>query len=414
MTKKLYLIFIGLSILNITSVFAQEDDYADMYSFDEPKKLQFGGYLKYLQTVNISDLSNTPLPSGAMLEDGQWLTDNLIHNRMNLEWTISNQLTFTASARNRMFYGETINAFTPDLYERLYIPDQGLINMSWTWGKGDSYLINTTLDRLYLNWENGSTQVRVGRQRINWGIASAWNPNDIFNAYAYFDFDYEERAGTDAVLIRQYLGETSSIEFASSISDDFDEITMAGLFRFNKWEYDFQALAGKSFTDLVVGAGWSGEIKGASFKGEMTYFHPYKGDETPTFIAVLSADYTFPNTLNLMAESIFNTNPIDISGLEGLNGGFLIAPVTAKTLTYTHYSQLLGASMQVTPLFTSGVSGLINSDGSWYIGPQETISLTDNLELLLTAQLFGGPEGSVFAPSGEFGGLVFWRLKWSY
>lgn len=33
----------------------------------------------------------------------------------------------------------------------------------------------------------------------------AWNPNDWFNTYNYFDFDYEERPGTDAIRVRVYF-----------------------------------------------------------------------------------------------------------------------------------------------------------------------------------------------------------------
>jgi hypothetical protein len=62
----------------------------------------------------------------------------------------------------------------------------------------------------YLDYTAGKWQFRVGRQRINWGVNLVWNPNDVFNSFSYFDFDYEERPGSDAVRVQYYTGTTSS------------------------------------------------------------------------------------------------------------------------------------------------------------------------------------------------------------
>ncbi len=86
-------------------------------------------------------------------------------------------------------------------------------------------------------------QVTLGRQRINWGQTFVWNPNDIFNAYSYFDFDYIERPGSDAVRLQYFPSSSSVAEFAVKV-DDENDITAAGLYRFNKWGYDIQFLAG--------------------------------------------------------------------------------------------------------------------------------------------------------------------------
>ena len=85
----------------------------------------------------------------------------------------------------------------------------------------DSVVFNTTIDRVFLEYNKNDWEVRVGRQRINWGINLAWNPNDVFNAYSFFDFDYEERPGSDAIRIRKYTGIASSVELAANITDDF-------------------------------------------------------------------------------------------------------------------------------------------------------------------------------------------------
>jgi hypothetical protein len=45
-------------------------------------RVTFNGYLKDMQTVYIHNLDET------------WLTSNLIHNRLNFKWNISNSFTF--------------------------------------------------------------------------------------------------------------------------------------------------------------------------------------------------------------------------------------------------------------------------------------------------------------------------------
>lgn len=101
-----------------------------------------------------------------------------------------------------------------------------------------------------------------------------WNPNDIFNAYSFFDFDYVERPGSDALRLQYYNSEVSSTELAVKMNRD-KQVTAAGLYKFNAFEYDFQVLGGTlNQTDYVVGCGWSGAIESVSFRGELSYFQP--------------------------------------------------------------------------------------------------------------------------------------------
>ncbi|CAL6315246.1 unnamed protein product [Bathycoccus prasinos] len=136
----------------------------------------------------------------------------------------------------------------------------------------DSWAAQTIMDRLYLDIYLGDWEMSIGRQRINWGISTFWNSNDIFNAYNFTDFDYEERPGSDAILIRKYIGFTSSIEFAIAATDDINKLKAGLLYKFNLKNYDYQILAGLSENYLALGGGWSGAIKQVGFKGEFNTF----------------------------------------------------------------------------------------------------------------------------------------------
>ena len=134
------------------------------------------------------------------------------------------------------------------------------------------------------------------------GVNLVWNPNDIFNAYSYFDFDYEERPGTDAIRVQYYLNSTSTAEVAYQPGRTSNQTIAAGLYRFTKGSYDLQALAGIVTTDYVLGGGWSGVLGKAGFNGEISAFVPRKDLRLSNTVisASVGVNYTFPRSLYLL------------------------------------------------------------------------------------------------------------------
>ena len=74
--------------------------------------------------------------------------------------------------------------------------------------------IQTRRDCIY-DYRDNKINFRIGRQRINWGTTTIWNPNDIFNAYNFLDFDYEERPGMDGGKF-QYIF-NNSVQYGISL-----------------------------------------------------------------------------------------------------------------------------------------------------------------------------------------------------
>ena len=371
-----------------SNVFCQES---------EPQKFFFDGYLKFMQTVAYDDFE----------ED--WMIDNLIHNRFNLRYFPADNWKIAAGIRNRFFYGDFVKI--PDYADNV-TKDQGFFNMSINWLQGNSYILNTTIDRLYVNYQSGNFEATVGRQRINWGKNLIWNPNDLFNAYSYFDFDYEERPGADAVRLKYYTGFVSHGEFVFQMADSLEAMAFSGLYGFNKWEYDIQFLGGYVRDDWVIGSGWSGNIGGAAFRGEVSYF--YKNNDTVTnrhqVVFSLSGDYTFKNQLYTQISVIFNS----LGATENIrfNEEMLLGGTTAQNLTPSRAEIFGQISYPFTPLFTGNFAAIVNPfDGSLFFGPGLTFSLKDNLELLLFGQFFLGPEDTQY---GALPNLLYWRLRWSF
>ena len=176
---------------------------SDGFAQDENKEPNFfvNGYLKNMFSVNdVGDSS---------------LVDNLIHNRLNFRWYPNDNFFFYGALRTRLYLGDTPKAF--DNFERIIEYDNYRFDLSWTLYDNDAVFLHSEIDRFYFQWAANNWNVKIGRQRINWGINSIWNPNDIFNAYSYFDFDYEERPGTDAARVEDFTGTNSSFDFAINI-----------------------------------------------------------------------------------------------------------------------------------------------------------------------------------------------------
>lgn len=387
-------IFCGLFfLLNANFLVAQEDG---------KKKLDItlGGYLKYLHTVSFNEAA-----------DGL-VTDNLLHNRLNMKWYANDNFTVAIEARTRLLYGESIT-LNP-AYGKNVTQNINYLELGGEIASGKSYFLHSYLDRAYVDYTKGDWQIRAGRQRLNWGKGFVWNPNDWFNAANFFDFDYEERPGMDGFLLRKYTGELSSIELAVALEEDFDNMTIASKYGFNKWNYDFQVLAGKVKRDVALGIGWAGEIKGAGFTGEISYFHPYDTDTVgntfntdTTLLAAIDFDYTFENSLALRLGGMYNS-----SGELPQGQNFFTTTLTAKNLTFNNFSLFGSLNYPLTPLINTSFSTMWNvDDKSFFLGPNFTFSLNNNIDLFLNAQVFIGDEESTF---GGNGGFLFGRLKWGF
>ncbi len=385
---------------------------AGIYAQEELKKWELNGYITNMQIVQFQNI------------DSNWINDNLIHNRLDFSWYPNDKWTFKAGLRNRIFTGESVK-FIPGYGDLLVDADQGWMPLNWNIIDAQSVIFNTTFDRLYLQYESGNFSASAGRQRINWGKTFVWNPNDLFNAYSFFDFDYPEKPGSDAVRLQYYTGIASSVELAANIktvknqlsAEDENKYTVAGLWRFNKWEYDFQILAGWfENNELAVGGGWSGAIKNLDFKGEFSYLHPTDNmqDTSGQFIASVYLGYIFPNTLNLQFEFLYTDIPAD--GIRSFYQ-YYYQPLSVKTLSFTEYNLFGQLAYQLTPLLNVNIAGMYYPKiKGYYFGPSLDYSFTDNLYASMVLQTFSGetPDPVSGIKERKNATFMFIRLKWSF
>jgi hypothetical protein len=272
-------------------------------------------------------------------------------------------------------------------------------------------VVHSVIDRLQLQYAKNNWDVRLGRQRINWGINNTWNPNDLFNAYNFLDFDYEERPGTDAVRIQRFFKNNTAIDLAAKPGRHQYESIVAGMYRFHRGTYDFQALAGVYRADMVVGAGWAGSIGKAGFKGEASYFHPQQNwkDTSGTWSISLMADQTFTDKWYVSGACLYNSNP---SGLYGTNGTLFAPNLSAKNLFPFRYSFYGSAMYTLSPINTVTLALVYSpTHNTLLLFPAFTWNVAQNFDLDIVVQALADNTTGGYAVQAS---AVYGRIRWSF
>ncbi len=385
MTMKKSIGFLLFLLLPLPALRAQDSSLS---------RWSFGGYVKDLRSIAISNGSDM-------------LVGNLVHNRLNIRFEADTNWRFVLEVRNRFFYGEEIKA-SPD--PLAFIDYNDYFDLSAVWFRKPYAIGHSVIDRGYIDYQRGKFEIRAGRQRINWGISSFWNPNDLFNAFNFLDWDYEERQGSDALRLRYFIGFASHLELAARMSRSLDSSVVAALWRFNYLNFDWQFLAGIARGDLALGAGWTGYIGPVGLNGEAGYFRPYRhfNDSSGSLSLTLGLSYLFRSKFYLNYAFLYNSSGRkEFSGVSPL--GF--TDISAKMLSPFKYNMIVQATARATPLINVN-AGLLYSPGShaFIFFPGITFSLSENVDFDLLGQFL----------AMEINGrnlrqdIIYTRLKWSF
>jgi len=368
---------------------------AALHAQEGEDKLTAGGYASWLHMAIFEKPSET------------WMNSSMLHNRLNLKAYPGSRTTIALEVRNRFVTGDMVDldpAYATDL-----AADPGWLDMSWNLFKGNSYVVNTMIDRAYIDFTAGRFQIRAGRQRINWSQTMVWNPNDIFNTYSFFDFDYTERPGSDALRLIYSTGPASAAELVAKI-DSGNNVTAAALYRFSLLNTDIQFFAGETDGDFfTTGMGWSGAIGSVSVRGEATLFSPFReaGEERSTLIATAGIDKVFSDKVTALMQVMYSNNPVDLQSFTQLYGGGL----TAKQLAFSKFSAVGQVTYTPIPLLNISLSGIWYPDlKGFYAGPAIDFSMAENVDFTFLWQHFN----STIAENEVRINLGFIRIKYSF
>lgn len=358
-----------------------------LFRFDLNAEISLRGYVK-------------EMPSLMADENFSYVVfSNTLHNRLNFQWVLSENVVFVTEARNRFLYNELFKTY-PD-YKKILAHDEGLVNLSFMWFDDGAFIGQTMFDRVYLDWATAQWQIRIGRQRINWGINLISNPNDLFNTYSFFDFDYPERPGTDAIRIQYFFGAMSRMQIAYKPARKSKETVAAAMLNLNNWDYDFQTLVGYYHERIALGLGWAGNIKTTGFKGEATWFYDLKESNNKkkgNLVAAIGLDYIFSSGTYGVFEILYNGG----YGRSEENIILITQPLRADNIMFSEYALTISAQHPFSSLWQGGFSIMVLPDiEALFISPSIKYSIIKNLDLDFVSQIFTGAKSSLVENTGS-------------
>lgn len=329
----------------------------------------------------------------------------LIHNRLITEGKLSKKMGFRMDLRTRMYYGDDLRSI-PSFTTYLRNANEGF-DLQKVWLQSGYVIAHSNIDRIYIDNTMGKWKLRSGRQRINWGIATLWNPNDVFNSYQFLDFDYEERPGVDAVKISHAAADLSEFEMAvAKLSGD--EYALASRYFFNRKGYDMQFNLGVYRHRPSAGWGWAGGLGKQGFKGELQYF--FKGRDHPeVFNAIVELDRIFKKERYFLFSIMYNSLGRTQAVNDPTEIGFQASPEQMMPGRW-NFSGIF--SKKWTPLFGGSISAIYSPGIDLLILlPRLTYSLTENTAMDLVVQSFSLRYRDRFAAWQH---VLFLRVKYNF
>lgn len=345
--------------------------WASVYAQDDLKKFEFDGYLFGLG-YRVFDKNIKP-------------ADNFqIYNRLNFYYNFSAYSRLTLQFRNTIYGGKSYQD-NQSIFAKMMDTDPRALDLSWNVFENSNLLLNINVDRLNYRYSKEKFEFTVGRQRINWGQTLVWNPNDIFNASSFFDFDYVERPGSDAVRVVYYSTNTTHWDIATKV-DSAGRITAALKYGFNKKNYDIQLLGGVANKDLVAGIGWAGNLWKLGFKGEASVFSPVWDTLDKTVVSLTAAlDYSFQNGLYVLVQVLYAGQDELSTASNPFSGQF--TQLSARNLSFTEWNIISQASYGFSPLFNASLAvGYYPEYDALILFPNLSYSVRKNLDINVVHQ----------------------------
>lgn len=376
-----------LFILALSTIVRGQDS-----ALSAPAIVDFGGYIKQLTILHFARSIDSVF------------SDGILENRLRLTVQLQKNIPFHIEARTRLFYGESIKLATDK--SMIVGGMQGANIEPELWVRSHSLALQTVFDRVYVDVLGEQWALRAGRQLINWGINTVWTPNDIFNSYNLFDFDYEERPGTNAVKLRYDPQPGLSLEAASEVFRDGGNVTAAIRALWNIAGYDLQLIGGTDAGGVIVGGGFAGNVWDAGFKGECSYFGA-TSDSRAAGSATLTLDHVIGGyylTLSGLYCSDAPTTPTSGAAL-------FDAPRSARELMPFRYTLYASAMKSFTPLFSATVSAMYSPTfHSVILFPSISYSLAENVDADLTIESYFNDATGPFAAIAN---ALFLRVRLS-
>lgn len=311
-----------------------------------------------------------------------WYLQNQIQNRLKINIRPTTNTKFNTEIRSRLMYGDLML-----FYKNTFKKDKGLINLKLTIFEFQNGVFLSNIDRLFFKYYGQNFELTLGRQRINWSKTFVWNPNDLFNTFSFFEIDYPEKPGTDAIYFQYFPTTTSNLDFVLW-ADSSKKANLAVRHNFNFLKTDFQYLVSKYNNELAIGIGFSTNIYKLNIRSEATYLHSFNKffDTSGQIISSIGIDLIISNKFTFLSEFLYNPF-IRLNKTSNLTQLFY-SPTDIKKLSIAEYNFL--NQLTYSPNETVNVGfGVFWMQKNWYgLLTNIKISISQNIDFLLYVQNF--------------------------
>jgi hypothetical protein len=358
------------------------------------RKWQLNGFIKEMVFINFDKDFQNQVPN------------DLLHSRFNIKWSPRKSITGTHEIRNRILWGDAISNIP--VFSSLGRNESEWLNLSALWISRNNFIFQSNIERCWAEFRQRKWNIRLGRQRINWGLTTTWNPNDIFNPYNFLDFDYEERPGTDAAKFEYNFTDSSSIDIAVNPYGNIKRSIAAARYSIDKRGYHLQMIAGLYQNKLTAGFGWTGMLGNLGYKGEGQAFIAEK-DSANRFNYSFELSYDFRKGFYTSGSVLHNTSGIDepVSNWGKIN--FQLSPTNPMP---ARWSIISITSKEFTPTFRGNLTVVYSPQVNLLIVyPSFKYTLLPHFDAdLIYQSFFLELQNKMQATSHT----IFMRLKWKF
>jgi hypothetical protein len=320
----------------------------------------------------------------------------------------------------------------------------------------------------YLGWRNDTVEISLGRRVMPWGRADGYNPTDFLSNHDYtllFPNDDDQRRGTTVgavsyafgdttatfvwnpefrpnifpiphlpgILVRQGTDRLDLSQFAARVDRTAGGIDWA-LTYFNGVDRDPGArlVSGGPSGGVIeaiynrvqsFGADFATNLGGYGLRGEAAYTRPQSNDANlfnphPFAAMVLGVDHDLTGNLNIEVQYIVHYT---FSFQNPANGPGPLAPTVSEAALINNQRRRLedGPSLHIrykafneTLLLELSATAFL-SDGGYAVRPKLTYDITDQLRLILGADLYEGHADSFFGQL-HHNTTVYAELQYAY
>ncbi len=262
-----------------------------------------------------------------------------------------------------------------------------------------------TLYRGWLEYDAGSVNIKLGRQRIAWGSGRIWNPTDRFNPVQPTALELEQKLGVDAVRVAwNYTGNGSVIAVAAPPRTSSRTSRKLAL----RWqdtfgEFDLAVTGGRIGNENMFGLDITGNLGDAGVRMEWMQARNSRDGSYGQLSTGL--DYTWypallPNGLYMALEYFYN--------------GAASSPLLTQDRLNSRSSHLLGGMLgyDLTPLWRFDLLVIADMQRSGaFISPSLKWSASENVDITAFAQI---PQGTGVSEFAVFEPLYAVRADWYF